>query len=128
MSSKQIIHSADAPPAIGPYSQAIKAGGFLFTAGQVALVRDSGKLAEGGIEAQTEQVIKNLQAVLAAQKLDLSAVVKTTVFLSDMSNFAKMNEVYGKYFKSNPPARSTVEVSKLPKDGLVEIEVVAFAG
>jgi 2-iminobutanoate/2-iminopropanoate deaminase len=125
--TRQVILSPDAPPAIGPYSQGIKAGGFIFSAGQVALVRDTGKLVEGGIEEQTEQVIKNLQAVLAAQKLDLSAVVKTTVFLSDMKDFIAMNGVYGKYFASSPPARSTVEVSRLPKDALVEIDVVAVA-
>ena len=126
--SKAAIHSAEAPAAIGPYSQAIRIGDFVFTSGQVALDPVTGQLVAGGIEAQTEQVFKNLQAVLAAAGLGISNVVKTTVFLKDMNHFAAMNTIYAEHFqiKGVPaPARSTVEVARLPKDALVEIEVIA---
>lgn len=126
--SKTAVHSTEAPAAIGPYSQAIRIGDFLFTSGQVALDPGTGELVTGGIEEQTHQVLKNLQAVLAAASLDLSRVVKTTVFLKQMSDFAAMNRIYAQYFQNegiSPPARSTIEVARLPKDGLIEIELIA---
>jgi 2-iminobutanoate/2-iminopropanoate deaminase len=119
------IQTANAPSAIGPYSQAIKAGGFIFTSGQIPLL-STGELVEGDIAAQTTQVLENIKAVLEAAGVTPSDVVKTTVFLSDMNNFTAMNEVYALYFPSSP-ARSTVEVSRLPKDVLVEIEAIATA-
>src|SRR5665213_1586414 len=126
---KASIHSSDAPAAIGPYSQAIRVGNFVFTSGQVALDPATGQLVSGGIEAQTHRVLKNLEAVLAAAGLSLSNVIKTTVFLKDMNHFAAMNTVYAGYFARQEdvpaPARSTVEVARLPKDALVEIEVTA---
>lgn len=125
--SKAPIHTTDAPAAIGPYSQAIRIGNFVFTSGQVALDPATGQLVSGGIEEQTHRVLKNLQAVLAADGLAFSNVVKTTVFLKDMEHFGAMNTIYAEYFRSHgtPPARSTVEVARLPKDALVEIEVIA---
>lgn len=125
---KTSIHTEHAPSAIGPYSQAIRVGEMLFTSGQVALDPASGQLVKGGIEDQTHRVLKNLQAVLAAAGLDLSRVVKTTVYLKDMSHFAAMNAIYSEYLQtpnSPAPARSTVEVSRLPKDALVEIDLIA---
>ncbi len=126
--SKAAIHSSAAPAALGPYSQAIRVGNFVFTSGQIALDPASGQLVPGGIEEQTHRVLKNLQGVLAAAGLSLSNVVKTTVFLKDMGHFAAMNTVYAEYFQAKDvpaPARSTVEVARLPKDALVEIEVIA---
>ena len=126
--AKTAIHSSDAPAAIGPYSQAIRIGNFVFTSGQVALDPASGQLIAGGIEEQTHRAIQNLQAVLEAAGLQLANIVKTTVYLKDMSHFAAMNTVYGEYFGqrgSAAPARSTVEVARLPKDALVEIDVIA---
>jgi 2-iminobutanoate/2-iminopropanoate deaminase len=117
-----------APAAIGPYSQAIRAQGFLFLSGQVALEPESGQLVTGDVRAQTERVLKNLQAVLEAAGLSLASVVKTTVFLADMNDFAAMNEVYGRFFAEDAPARATVEASRLPKDARVEIEAIALAG
>jgi 2-iminobutanoate/2-iminopropanoate deaminase len=125
---RSAIHSDEAPAAIGPYSQAIRLGDLVFTSGQVALDPRTGELVPGGIEAQTHQVLKNLQAVLAAANLDLTRVIKTTVFLKDMGSFAAMNRIYAQCFQNegiSPPARSTVEVARLPKDALVEIEVIA---
>ncbi len=119
------ISSPDAPPAIGPYSQGIHAGAFVFLSGQIPLVRDTGKFVDGGIVEQTEQVIANIRALLATQKLDLSDVVKATVFLADMNEFTAMNEVYAKHFIGKPPARSTVQVARLPRDARVEIEIIA---
>jgi len=122
------IHSAEAPAAIGPYSQAIRIGNFVFTSGQVALDPATGQLVSGGVEPQTAQVLKNLRAVLAAARLDFTHVIKTTVFLKSMNDFAAMNLVYAQYFERDDvpaPARSTVEVARLPKDALVEIEVIA---
>ena len=116
-----------APRAIGPYSQAIRANGFLFVSGQVCFDPATGNLISGGIQDQTEQVIKNLSAILQAAGSGLDRVVKTTVYLKNMSEFAQMNEVYGKFFPSAPPARSTVEVARLPKDVAVEIDVIALA-
>jgi len=123
--SRKVITSPDAPPAIGPYSQGVNTGSFVFLSGQIPLVRDTGKFVEGIIKEQTEQVITNIKALLAAQKLDLSDVVKATVFLADMNEFAAMNEVYASHFKEPYPARSTVQVARLPRDARVEIEVIA---
>lgn len=121
----QVIHTDQAPKAIGPYSQAIRVGEFVFCAGQAALDPATGNLLAGGIEAETRQVLQNLSAVLQAAGTSLSHAVKTTVFLLDMNDFAKMNAVYAEFFPSNPPARSTVQVARLPKDARVEIEVIA---
>jgi 2-iminobutanoate/2-iminopropanoate deaminase len=129
MNEKKIaIHTAQAPAALGPYSQAVRIGDFVFTSGQVALDPATGQIVSGGIDAQTHRALQNLQAVLAAAGLDLARVVKTTVFLKDMDDFAAMNKIYAEYFQSEAapaPARSTVEVARLPKDALVEIEVIA---
>lgn len=124
-SVKRAVESADAPKAIGPYSQAIVANGFVFAAGQVGFDQKAGALAEGGIEAQTEQALRNIEAVLKAAGSSLEDVVKTTVFLTDLNDFAKMNEVFAKRFKAPFPARSTVQVVKLPRDAKIEIEAVA---
>ncbi|MCH7766610.1 MAG: RidA family protein [Acidobacteria bacterium] len=125
---KTIVQTDKAPAAIGPYSQAVKAGGFVFLSGQVALDPASGQVVEGDVRAQTERVLKNLQAVLAAAGSSLAAVVKATVFLADMNDFAAMNEVYGRFFSSDPPARATVQAARLPKDVQVEIDLIALAG
>jgi 2-iminobutanoate/2-iminopropanoate deaminase len=125
MSIRSAISAPDAPPAIGPYSQGINTGAFVFLSGQIPLVRDTGKFVDGGITEQTEQVIANIKALLASQKLGLGDVVKATVFLADMNEFAAMNEVYSKHFTGTPPARSTVQVARLPRDARVEIEVIA---
>lgn len=122
---KQIISTERAPKAIGPYSQAVISNGFAFLSGQIALDPGSNQLVEGGVTAQTERVIQNLKAVLEACGSSLEQVVKTTVFLKDMGEFAAMNEVYGRHFSSNPPARATVEAARLPRDVRVEIECVA---
>ncbi len=122
---RQVIHTDQAPKAIGPYSQAIRVGDFVFCAGQAALDPATGNLIPGGIEAETRQVLQNLSAVLQAAGTSMSQVVKTTVFLLEMNEFAKMNAVYAEFFPVNPPARSTVQVARLPKDARVEIEVIA---
>ena len=125
---KEQVRTQGAPQAIGPYSQAVKCAGFLFASGQVAL-DPGGNMTKGGIVEQTEQVLKNISAVLAAAGTSLDKVVKSTVFLKDMNDFAKMNEVYARYLSGDgkvSPARSTVEVARLPKDSLVEIEVIAL--
>ena len=125
---KQAVSTKQAPAAIGPYSQAVRTGSFLYTSGQVALDPASGVLVTGGVAEQTTRVIENLKAVLAAAGANLTQVVKTTVFLKNIGDFAAMNEVYGRYFAAEdviPPARSTVEVARLPKDALVEIELIA---
>jgi len=124
--SKHIISTEKAPKAIGPYSQAVRIENLIFTAGQIALNPATMEIVEGGIEAQTRQVLTNLRNVLAAAGSGLERVVKTTVFLSDMANFAAMNTVYAEFFAENPPARSTVAAAGLPKGALVEIEVVAL--
>jgi 2-iminobutanoate/2-iminopropanoate deaminase len=124
--NKERIHTDHAPAAVGPYSQAIRIGEFIFTAGQVALDPASGELVGSDVAAQTEQVISNLRAVLAAAGSGLERVIKTTVFLQSMSDFAAMNAVYARHFPEPFPARSTVEVGGLPKGGLVEIECVAL--
>ncbi len=124
---KKVIKTAAAPAAIGPYSQGIiTPQGFLFTAGQIALNPATGVIVSGDIKAQTQQVMENLKAILEEGGSNFAHVVKTTVFLTHMSDFASMNEVYGEYFKENPPARSTVEVARLPRDVRVEIEAVAI--
>ena len=123
--NKQIIHTDKAPKAIGPYSQAVQIGDFIYTAGQVGLDPTSMEMVPGGIEEQTRQVLTNLSSVLDAAGSSLSQVVKTTVFLDDMTDFAKMNTIYTEFFNENPPARSTVAVAGLPKGALVEIECVA---
>ena len=122
---KDVVLTDKGPKPIGPYSQAIKAGGFLFASGQVALDPHSNEFLPGDVRQQTERVLENLKGILEAGGVNLHHVVKTTVFLKDMNDFAAMNEVYGKYFTVAPPARSTVQVARLPKDALVEIEVVA---
>ncbi len=124
--TRQVVQSEAAPAAIGPYSQAVHAGGLLFTSGQIPL-KPGGELETGDIRAQTRQVLENLKAVLEAGGSSLSQVVKCTCFLADMNDFGAMNEVYGSFFVSEPPARSTVEVARLPRDVLVEIEAVALA-
>jgi 2-iminobutanoate/2-iminopropanoate deaminase len=122
---KEVVITDRGPKPIGPYSQAIKANGFLFLSGQVALDPQTGQLQGGDIRQQTERTLENIKGILAAAGSNLHHVVKTTVFLKDINDFAAMNEVYGRYFASAPPARSTVEVARLPKDALVEIEVSA---
>jgi 2-iminobutanoate/2-iminopropanoate deaminase len=124
---KEIIQTDQAPQAIGPYSQAVKVNGFVFASGQIPIDPQTGQFVAGGIAEQTEQVLKNLAAVLKAAGSDLSRVVKTTVFLIDMQEFGAMNEVYGKFFKEAPPARATVEAARLPRDARVEIEAIALA-
>lgn len=123
---KTIIRTDQAPAAIGLYSQAVRVGNLLFASGQIPL-RPDGSLEEGDITAQTEQVMENVTAILKAAGLGLNDVVKATCFLKDLSHFAAFNEVYGRYFADNPPARSTVEVARLPKDVLVEVEIIAVA-
>ncbi len=124
--SKTIIETKAAPAAIGPYSQAIRTEQFIFTSGQIPL-RPDGSLNDGDIKEQTTQVLENLKAVLEASGSSLASVVKCTCFLSDMNHFGAMNEVYSSFFTNNPPARSAVEVARLPKDVLIEIEAVALA-
>ena len=123
---KKIISTEKAPKAIGPYSQAIRIEGLVFTAGQIGLNPATMEIVEGGVEAQTRQVLTNLKQVLEAADSGMNYVVKTTVFLTDMANFAAMNAIYAEFFPDNPPARSTVAVAGLPKGGLVEIEAVAL--
>jgi 2-iminobutanoate/2-iminopropanoate deaminase len=124
---KQAISTKDGPQAIGPYSQAIKANGFVFVSGQVAIDPATQQVLSGDVAAQTERVMKNLSGILKAAGSGLDKVVRSTVFLKNMGDFAAMNEVYGRHFTSTPPARSTVEVARLPKDVLVEIDVIALA-
>jgi 2-iminobutanoate/2-iminopropanoate deaminase len=124
---KTPIATNAAPGAIGPYCQAIKAGGFVFLSGQIPLDASTNQLVEGDIEVQTEQVLKNLAAVLAAAGCGMEHVVKTTVFLKDMGDFARMNAIYAKHFPAPPPARSTVEAARLPRDVRVEIDLIAIA-
>jgi 2-iminobutanoate/2-iminopropanoate deaminase len=125
---RQIIETDKAPRAIGPYSQAIVAGGFVFASGQIPLDPQTGEFVAGGVAEQTEQVMRNLRAVMEAAGTSLERVVKTTVFLADMNDFAAMNEVYGRYFSEQPPARATVEAARLPRDARVEIEAIALVG
>ena len=122
------IQTERAPAAIGPYSQAMKLGNLVFTAGQIALEPESMEVVEGDVAAQTERVMKNLAAILEEADSGLASILKTTVYLRDMNDFAAMNEVYGRHLGDHRPARSTVEVARLPKDVLVEIDAIAFAG
>jgi 2-iminobutanoate/2-iminopropanoate deaminase len=122
---KSIIATTDAPAAVGPYSQAVAIGNFLFCAGQIPLDPASGNIVEGNITAQTTRVLENVKAVLAANSMTFADVVKSTVFLADMNDFAAMNAVYAQYFQAPFPARSTIQVARLPKDARVEIEVIA---
>ena len=124
---RDVISTNDGPRAIGPYSQAIRANGFVFVSGQVAIDPASQQVISGDVAAQTDRVLKNLSGILKAAGSGLEKVVRSTVFLRNMNDFGAMNEVYGKYFSSAPPARSTVEVARLPKDVLVEIDVIALA-
>jgi 2-iminobutanoate/2-iminopropanoate deaminase len=124
---RDVISTKDGPQAIGPYSQAIKANGFVFVSGQIPLDPVTNTLVSGDIAFQTERVLKNLSGILQAAGTGLEKVVRTTVFLKSMGDFAAMNEVYGRYFHTQPPARSTVEVARLPKDVSVEIDVIALA-
>ena len=125
---RKVIHTEKAPKAVGPYSQAISTGNLLFTAGQVAIDPRTGKLVEGGIKEQTRQVMENLKAILAEAAADFSKVVKTTVFLQDIKTFVDFNQVYGDYFPSEPPARSTFQVGALPLGAMVEIEMIVLVG
>ena len=123
---KTVISTAEAPTAVGPYSQAIAAGGLVFCSGQIPLEPSSGVLIEGDISSQTKRVLENLTAVLRAHGLTMEHVVKTTVFMTDLANFGGMNTVYAQFFPSDPPARSTIQVAALPKGANVEIEAIAF--
>jgi len=125
---RKMIHTEKAPKAVGPYSQAISTGNLLFTAGQVAIDPRTGKLVEGGIKEQTRQVMENLKAILTEARTDFSKVVKTTVFLQDIKMFVDFNQVYGEYFPSEPPARSTFQVVALPLGAMVEIEMIVLLG
>jgi 2-iminobutanoate/2-iminopropanoate deaminase len=122
---KKIISTTDAPAAVGPYSQAVRAGSTIYCAGQIPLDPKSGQIVSGGIDAQTRRVMDNVTAVLKAEGLTMENVVKTTIFLMDLNDFQTVNEIYGSYFKQAPPARSTVQVAGLPKGARVEIEVIA---
>lgn len=124
---REVVSTKDAPQAIGPYSQAIKANGFVFTSGQIAIDPATQQVVAGDVAAQTDRVLRNVSEILEAAGSGLGKVVRATVFLKDMNDFAAMNQVYGKYFSSAAPARSTVEVARLPKDVLVEIDVIALA-
>lgn len=123
---REIISTKDAPQAIGPYSQAIKANGFIFVSGQIAIDPATAEVISGDVAAQTDRVLRNLSQILEAGGSGLGKVVRCGVFLKSMNDFTRMNEVYGRYFSSAPPARSTVEVSRLPKDVLVEMDVIAL--
>jgi 2-iminobutanoate/2-iminopropanoate deaminase len=124
---RDVISTKDAPQAIGPYSQAIKANGFVFVSGQVAIDPATQQVVDGDVATQTDRVLRNLSEILEAAGSGLGKVVRSGVYLKNMNDFAAMNTVYGKYFSSAPPARSTVEVARLPKDVLVEIDVIALA-
>ena len=123
---KKVIQTEKAPKAIGPYSQAIQAGKFLFLSGQIPLDPKTGELVKGDIRKQTQQVLENIKGVLESQGLGMEDIVKVTIFLKDIGNFNQVNEVYATYFPSSPPARSTVEVAKLPRDADIEIETIAL--
>ena len=123
---KKVVQTDKAPKAIGPYSQAIQAGDFLFLSGQLPLDPASGELVKGDIRQQTKRILENIKGVLESQNLGLEDVVKVTIFLKDMGNFSQMNEVYATYFTVSPPARSTIEISRIAKDADIEIEAVAF--
>jgi 2-iminobutanoate/2-iminopropanoate deaminase len=124
---KKIISTSDAPAAVGPYSQAVRVGSTIYCAGQIPLDPKSGQIVAGGVDAQTQRVLDNITAVLKAESLTFENIVKTTIFLTDLADFQTVNEIYGARFKSQPPARSTVQVAALPKGARVEIEVIAVA-
>jgi 2-iminobutanoate/2-iminopropanoate deaminase len=124
---REVIATEQAPQAIGPYSQAIRAQGLIFTSGQIAIDPATAQIIASNVSAQTDRVLKNLSAILQASGSSLEKVLRCTVFLKNMGDFAAMNEVYGRYFQQEPPARSTVEVARLPKDVLIEIDVIALA-
>lgn len=124
---KKVIHTDRAPAAIGPYSQGVRAGEFIFFSGQIPIDPASGEVVGGGIESQAEQVMRNIGALLESAGCGFASVVKTTIYLTDLADFAKVNEIYGRHFPEAPPARSTVQVSALPKGVSIEIEVIAFA-
>ena len=128
MTERRIVKTEGAPGAIGPYSQAVVAGGFVYASGQIPIDPATGQFVEGGVGEQTAQVLRNLSKVLEAAGTSLGRVVKTTVFLADMNDFSEMNEVYAGFFEENPPARSTVQAARLPRDARVEIDVIALAG
>ncbi|HOR86018.1 MAG TPA: RidA family protein [Bacillota bacterium] len=125
---KEIIRTEKAPAAIGPYSQAVKYGNLVFTSGSLGIDPVTGIFVEGGVQAQTKQCLENVKVILEASGSKLENVLKTTVFIKDMNDFSKVNEIYGQYFTDNQPGRSCVEVARLPKDALVEIEVIAYIG
>ncbi|MBP2641395.1 MAG: ridA [Firmicutes bacterium] len=125
---KTVVNTDKAPAAIGPYSQAIKAGGFLFVSGQLPVDPISGNIVDGGVGAQTKQSLANMKSILACQNVSMENVVKTTVFLANMNDFQTVNGIYAEYFSKEAPARSCVQVAKLPKDALVEIEAIAILG
>jgi 2-iminobutanoate/2-iminopropanoate deaminase len=127
VTERRIVKTEDAPGAIGPYSQAVVAGGFVYASGQIPIDPATGQFVEGGVREQTEQILRNLSNVLEAAGSSLGRVVKTTVFLADMNDFAAMNEAYAGFFGEEPPARSTVQAARLPRDARVEIDVVALA-
>ncbi len=124
---KKVIQTDRAPKAIGPYSQAIQAGSFFFLSGQIPLDPKTGELVKGDIRQQTEQVLKNIKGILESRKLGVGDVVKVTIYLKNIENFNQVNEIYGTYFPTDPPARSTVEVAKLPRNAEIEIEAIALA-
>lgn len=124
---RRVISTERGPKAIGPYSQAVKANGFVFVSGQIPLDPVTQQLVEGGITQQTERVMENLKGIIEAAGSSLERTVKTTVYLADLGDFAAMNEVYGRYFKQDPPARATVEVARLPRDVRIEIELIALS-
>jgi len=128
VAKREIIHSDRAPKAVGPYSQAVKAGPFVFVSGQIPLDPSTGQVVQGDVTVQAERVLQNLQAVLEAAGASLADAVRVTVYLKDMNDFKAMNEIYARYFPSDPPARVTVEVSRLPMDVRVEMDVVAYTG
>ncbi|MBA7533017.1 2-iminobutanoate/2-iminopropanoate deaminase [subsurface metagenome] len=123
---KEVLISKKAPAVVGPYSPALKVGNLIFASGQIPIDPKTGKMIEGDIEAKTRMVLENLKAVLKPYSIDLENVVKITIFLKDMSNYARVNKIYGEYFKEKFPARSCIEVSRLPKDAEIEIEAIAF--
>lgn len=125
---KEIVTTKSAPVAIGPYSQAVKYGNMVFTSGAIGVYPETGAFPEGGVQAQAKQCLENLKAVLEASGSSLEKVLKTTVFIKDMNDFSKINEIYGQYFTGKQPGRSCVEVARLPKDALIEIEAIAFIG
>ena len=124
--AKSVVYSADAPEPIGPYSQAIQSGNMLFVSGQIAIEKSTGKMITDDVQAETKQVMTNIAHILKAAGMDFSHVVKSSIFLKDMNNFPKVNEIYGQFFTQQPPARETVEVSRLPKDVNVEISCIAM--